>query len=111
MKSFRRHSATVNAGSMADIAFLLLIFFLVTTTISAEKGILRKLPRICKTDDCTKDIPKRNLLSIALNDKQEIMVNEAIVSLEDVEGLVESFVDNNGLDKCEYCLGEKLTAS
>ena len=90
MKSFRRHSATVNAGSMADIAFLLLIFFLVTTTISADKGILRQLPRICETGDCTKDISERNLLRIALNDKQEIMVNEEIVNLEAIEDLVES---------------------
>ena len=111
MKSFRRHSATVNAGSMADIAFLLLIFFLVTTTISADKGILRQLPRICETGDCTKDISERNLLRIALNDKQEIMVNEEIVNLEAIEDLVESFVDNNGSDKCDYCSGEKLSNS
>lgn len=107
MKSFRRYSATVNAGSMADIAFLLLIFFLVTTTISADKGIMRKLPPICKNDDCTKDIPERNILRIALNHNQEIMVNDNIVELSEIEQLVKSFVDNDGKSVCDYCEGEQ----
>ena len=111
MKSFRRHSASVNAGSMADIAFLLLIFFLVTTTISADKGILRKLPSICVTDDCTKDIHERNLLRITLNEKQEIMIEDNIVKIDDVENLVKTFVDNNGIAKCNYCEGEQSAES
>ncbi len=109
MKSFRRYSATVNAGSMADIAFLLLIFFLVTTTISADKGILRKLPSICESDDCTKEMHERNLLRVTLNQQQEIMIEDKIVKITEIQNLVKVFVDNNGIDKCDYCEGEQST--
>ncbi|WP_179338620.1 ExbD/TolR family protein [Winogradskyella ludwigii] len=111
MKSFRRHSATVNAGSMADIAFLLLIFFLVTTTISADKGILRQLPRICETEDCTSNIPERNLIRISMNEKQQIMVDNDIVELTDIKNRVEVFIDNNGVGTCDYCEGEQSETS
>ncbi len=112
MKSFRRYSATVNAGSMADIAFLLLIFFLVTTTISADKGIMRKLPNECPPGElCTKDIYERNILRISLNDKQEIMIEEKVVEISEVETLVKSFVDNNGNSVCDYCQGEQSSDS
>ena len=101
MKSFRRHAATVNAGSMADIAFLLLIFFLVTTTISADKGILRQLPPYdCPTNDCTKDIHEHNILRINLNHKDEIFIEDKLVPLEDVAQIVNAFVDNNGQSAC-----------
>ncbi|GGW63937.1 biopolymer transport protein ExbD [Winogradskyella epiphytica] len=111
MKKFRRHSETVNAGSMADIAFLLLIFFLVSTTISAEKGILRKLPSICETGNCTEDIHERNLLRISMNEKQQIMIEDQLVKLKDVKTVVEKFLDNNGNNRCDYCDGEQFKNS
>ncbi|MDN3493643.1 ExbD/TolR family protein [Winogradskyella bathintestinalis] len=111
MKLFRRHSAAVNAGSMADIAFLLLIFFLVTTTISADKGILRQLPPVCETANCTTDIHERNLLHIAMNEKQEIMIDNELVELTKVKEIVERFIDNNGLNACDYCTGAQAVES
>lgn len=108
MKSFRRHSATVNAGSMADIAFLLLIFFLVTTTISADKGILRQLPRVCDSGNCTDNIAERNLMRINVNAEQQIMIDDEIVELTEIKPIVESFIDNNGYANCDYCEGEQL---
>ncbi|MDY2586571.1 ExbD/TolR family protein [Winogradskyella aquimaris] len=111
MKSFRRHPATINAGSMADIAFLLLIFFLVTTTISADKGILRQLPKDCPTKDCSKPIHERNILRINANRHQEILIEDKVVTLEEVKELVKSFVDNNGASQCDYCMGKKLSES
>ena len=112
MKSFRRYAATVNAGSMADIAFLLLIFFLVTTTISADKGILRQLPNECPPNtNCIKDINERNVLRVTLNDQQEIMVEDEIVKIDKIQDLVKAFVDNNGSKTCAYCKGYQSSES
>lgn len=106
MKSFRRQSSTVNAGSMADIAFLLLIFFLVTTTISADKGILRKLPNDCPANvDCSLDTEERNVLRILINDHQQIMVEDDLVELNAIKKLTTDFIDNNGSNNCDYCKG------
>ena len=61
----------INAGSMADIAFLLLIFFLVTTTIEQDSGILRKLPKK-ENHPTISDIKEKNTLEIYINLKNEI---------------------------------------
>lgn len=105
-----QHSAPqVNAGSMADIAFLLLIFFLVTTTISADRGINRKLPANCPPGtDCTIFYENRNLLKIQLNNNQQIMVDEEVITIEELKDIVKQFVDNNGDNTCSYCEGDGL---
>lgn len=98
----------VNAGSMADIAFLLLIFFLVTTTLSSDIGINRKLPRLCPPGQtCDIDIHERNILRVQLNNKGEIMVNDELVILQQLKDKVKQFIDNNGDNTCEYCYGNK----
>ncbi|MCF7560686.1 biopolymer transporter ExbD [Sabulilitoribacter multivorans] len=105
-----RHSKLVpevNAGSMADIAFLLLIFFLVTATISTDEGINRLLPKDCPTGDCTNPIHERNILRIVINNNDEVMIENDIVALEDLKEITKSFIDNNGDGSCNYCYGEK----
>ncbi len=103
----------VNAGSMADIAFLLLIFFLVTAVIPKDQGIYRKLTKECPPgEDCNILIPDRNILKIAINAKNEVMVDDAIVSVSEVKDLAKAFIDNNGDGSCTYCNGGKIqTAS
>ncbi|MCR8667712.1 biopolymer transporter ExbD [Aestuariibaculum sp. M13] len=98
----------VNAGSMADIAFLLLIFFLVTATISSDEGINRKLPADCPPgSDCGSVIPERNLFRISINNKDEIMVENEIIDLDELKDLTKLFIDNNGDGSCHYCTGIK----
>ncbi|TBN06598.1 biopolymer transporter ExbD [Hyunsoonleella flava] len=98
----------VNAGSMADIAFLLLIFFLVTAVIPKDQGINRKLPRPCPPGEiCNVPIPERNILKIAINSKNEIMLDDEIVTISEVKDLTKNFIDNNGDGSCTYCNGDK----
>lgn len=112
MKNSRHSAPQVNAGSMADIAFLLLIFFLVTTTISADKGINRKLSEICPSGaDCTTHLNERNILRISLNEQDEIFVEDEVLSLKNLKQIAKAFLDNNGDKSCSYCNGLKDASS
>lgn len=110
-----RHSKStpeVNAGSMADIAFLLLMFFLVTSAIPKDKGFNRKLPSECPPNvACSKEINDRNILRIVINSNDGLMVDNEIVAISELKDLTKKFVDNNGDGSCDYCLGEKSAAS
>ncbi len=103
----KRAAPEVNAGSMADIAFLLLIFFLVTTTIDVDSGINRKLPPM---EDENVDPPKikdRNLFAVLVNGKDQIMVEEELMEIKDLRQAAIDFLDNNGDSSCDYCKGSK----
>ena len=106
-----RHSKLVpevNAGSMADIAFLLLIFFLVTATISSDEGINRLLPRPCPPGmDCSSNVNERNILRIIINNSDEVMIENDIIPLESLKDITKTFLDNNGDESCTYCNGLK----
>ncbi|MCC4212311.1 ExbD/TolR family protein [Leeuwenhoekiella parthenopeia] len=89
-----RTTTSVNAGSMADIAFLMLIFFLTTTTIETDKGLSQTLPDPCLTKDCTAEIAERNLLRISINGNGEYLINERVIQLEELSTQVVNFVMN-----------------
>jgi len=109
----RRSAPEVNAGSMADIAFLLLIFFLVTTTIEKDKGIARQLPP--KTEQQPDDkviIKKRNLLVVLVNKNDQLLVNDNLMELKDLRQTAIDFLDNGGApagtpEYCDYCKGRR----
>ncbi len=106
----KRESQTINAGSMADIAFLLLIFFLVTTTLEADMAIKRELPPI--TDEPTPPIVlERNILRVQINLNDELFVNDEVIPIAELRDLTKNFIDNNGDGSCEYCIGEQLNTS
>jgi len=71
----KRATPEINAGSMADIAFLLLIFFLVTTTMDVDTGIIRKLPPPVEKPDQTQDVNDRNVLKILVNSHDRLLID------------------------------------
>lgn len=108
-----RKTPELHAGSMADIAFLLLIFFLVATTIPNDKGISRNLPDPCPPGQvpCDKKITERNVLRIVMNEKGALLVDNDKTALIDLKNIVKEFVDNNGDKSCDYCNGSALLNS
>lgn len=64
----------INAGSMADIAFLLLIFFLVTTTMDVDSGIIRRLPPPPDPTVKPPDIKERNVINVLVNSRDALLV-------------------------------------
>ncbi len=100
-----------NAGSTADIAFLLLVFFLLVTTMQSELGLTRKLPRWVEDTITTGPVSDRNLLAIYINQDGAIMVKEEVVDLDDLNAYILNFVDNNGDGSCTYCKGESSPES
>ena len=82
----KREAPEINAGSMADIAFLLLIFFLVTTTMDKDTAYARKIPKKVEVVD-PEPVQKKNIYKISINNKQSIQARDSIIKPEDIEQL------------------------
>ncbi|SED19641.1 Biopolymer transport protein ExbD/TolR [Tenacibaculum sp. MAR_2009_124] len=113
----KREIPEINAGSMADIAFLLLIFFLVTTTMELDSGISKKLVERTTTNPIV-TIKERNIFEVSLNHKNELFVDGKVVEIRDLKEAAINFIDNGwgvgnpiGDEKvgkeCDYCQGDK----
>jgi biopolymer transport protein ExbD len=93
----RRETPEINAGSMADIAFLLLIFFLVTTTMDVDAGISRRLPEKQPADAPPPPIVKeRNVFEILINKDNDILVENEYRKVDEIKELAIAFIDNGG---------------
>jgi len=121
----RRDTPEINAGSMADIAFLLLIFFLVTTTMDVDAGISRRLPEKQPIDAPPPPIVKeRNVFEIVINRNNDILVENEYRKVNEIKQLAIDFIDNRGGignpielfgeaegKECSWCEGKKDPAS
>lgn len=102
MRNKNKEPTEIPAGSMADIAFLLLIFFLVTTTIASDKGILIQLPPKPDPNEPPPDIKfkQRNIFKILINSQDRLLVeDEPLRDPFKLKDMVKAFVKNNGRDK------------
>ncbi|MDG1653660.1 MAG: biopolymer transporter ExbD [Flavobacteriaceae bacterium] len=109
----KRSAPEVNAGSMADIAFLLLIFFLVTTTIETDSGLNRKLPPMEDQVD-PPIIREKNIFTVVVNKNDQLLVEEELTDIQDLRSLAVAFLDNGGgvgEEACDYCQGERDESS
>lgn len=95
----------VNSSSMADIAFLLLVFFLVTTTIATDKGLTLTLPPKADPNQPPPDITKneRNIFKILVNSSDRILIeDEPVTDVTNLRVRVKEFILNFGKPEEEY---------
>lgn len=110
----KRAAPEVNAGSMADIAFLLLIFFLVTTTIETDSGLNRKLPPMDEQEQEDIIIRQRNIFTVVVNKYNQLLVEEEPAEIQDLRQMAVAFLDNGGgqgEEACGFCQGERDPSS
>ena len=91
----KREIPEINAGSMADIAFLLLIFFLVTTTMDKDKGIIGNMPQKLENNVQDVIVKQRNILNVMANNDDLLLVRNEYVDVEDVYDLAREFYEMN----------------
>lgn len=106
----KRSAPEVNAGSMADIAFLLLIFFLVTTTIETDSGISRKLPPWQTEEQDPPIIKERNIFQVIVNSNNQLLVEDQEMEVSELREAAMTFLDNGGgvgEEACSFCEGSK----
>jgi len=91
MKS--KSAPEINAGSMADIAFLLLVFFLVTTTMDSDFGLIRKLPQV-QENPIDIIVRTRNVLPILVNGNDDLLLKGEYIHISELKEKVKNFIEN-----------------
>lgn len=93
----RRTLPEINAGSMADIAFLLLVFFLMVTTIDTEKGILRQLPPPLPPDPDVPEVRQRNVFEVLVNANNDLLVEGEYMKVGKLKDAAVEFLIADGV--------------
>ena len=82
----------LNAGSMADISFLLLIFFLVTTTMDVDSGITRRLPPPVEDPEMDVKVKERNIMNVMINKYDKMLVNGKPGDITTLKDMTKEFI-------------------
>ena len=82
----------INASSMADISFLLLIFFLVTTTMDTDSGITRRLPPPVENPEMDVKVKERNIMNVMINKYDKLLVNGKPGDVATIKDLTKEFI-------------------
>ena len=97
----RRHRDVpeLNTTSTADISFMLLVFFLVTSSMTSDKGLGRKLPPVDEQQQEQRDVSRSNVLQVTLDASDVLYCDEKTVTLQELQQQVESFVASRQTDR------------
>ena len=87
----KERSSEIPTSSLADIAFLLLVFFLVTTTIDVDKGIGLVLPPKGKPQE----VSKKNITNLLINEEGSVMIDEEVVDIRRIKDKIRAKVAQN----------------
>ena len=93
----RRHSEvpSLNTSSTADISFMLLIFFLVTSSMDAGKGLNRQLPPPPQEQEQVADILDSDIITVTLNAENQLRLNGETIGLQQLQKQVREFAAVN----------------
>jgi len=91
-----KRTPELNTASMADISFLLLTFFLLTSSIDTDKGITRKLPPPQPADQKAIDIKDRNVLKVWVNKSDNLLVQGKLINIRELKDAAKLFLANPG---------------
>jgi len=91
----KRDIPEINAGSMADIAFLLLLFFLVTTTMEKDTAYIRDIPKKVENPPEDIEIEERNILKIEANSANQLKVRDDYPEPDNISALIQNFYTAN----------------
>jgi len=87
----KERSSEIPTSSLADIAFLLLVFFLVTTTIDVDKGIGLVLPPKGEA----KEVSKKNITNLLINEEGSVMIDEQITDIRNIKNIIRDKIAQN----------------
>ena len=92
----RHHVPGLNTTSTADISFMLLIFFLVTTNMDVDKGLTRQLPPPDKQEQQASQVMRGTLMQVVITRDNELLVDGKPTPVKNICGLAEDFVHRVG---------------
>jgi biopolymer transport protein ExbD len=102
MAKKKRSMPGINSSSTADIAFMLLIFFLTTTSMDTDRGLARRLPQPPDPNQKQQDniiVKERNVLQVRLNKDNQLMVGSEYMDVQQLRAKAKEFIANPSDDE------------
>ena len=92
-RQYHRRIPALNTTATADMSFILLIFFLLTSSMDSEKGLQQNLPpKETKKEIETKNIDRENVFSVYITEQNTYTLNDTLRSIKDIENRLSAFI-------------------